>query len=262
MGREMEREFRAGEALGKGFSIWAKNLPAFLVLAILVYAPVIVYTAVVASDTLIGDTERIRTYWVVTWLLKFPLGLIVSAAVLYGTIKQLRGDPAGIAASIGFGLKRLFPVLGVGILTGILTYGWFALALIPGIGRALFLPAFIGFLAVLCKLYVAVPVAVVERPGLIGALRRSAQLTDHNKLRIFVVVIVLLVVATLVSFLFQGLFDEDAMTDHQLKVLIWLTLAFDIALTALNATVNGVVYHDLRRAREGVETDELARVFE
>jgi hypothetical protein len=258
----MERQFRAGEALGRGLSIWAKNLPAFLVLAILVYAPVIVYTAVVASDTLIGDTEQIRTYTIVTWLLKFPLGLIVTAAVLYGTFQQLRGEHAGIAASIGFGLKRLFPVLGVGILTGILTYGWFVLAFIPGVGRALFLPALVGFLAVFCRLYVSVPVAVVERAGLIGSLRRSSQLTEHNKLSIFGVALVVFALAIVASLAIQSMFDEDAMTDHQLKVLIWLSLAVDIALAALNATINGVVYHDLRRAKEGVDTEELSRVFE
>src|SRR5688500_15562659 len=92
-------EFRVGDALGKGFAIWFKNLPAFLVLAVLLYSPVIAYTAVTLSGDL--DLDKLTWWgWVVT-ALGFPLDLVVTAAVLYGTIQQLRGQHAGIGESIG-----------------------------------------------------------------------------------------------------------------------------------------------------------------
>ena len=110
--------------------------------------------------------------------------------------------------------------------------------------------------------YVAVPAAMVERPGLLGALRRSRQLTEGYKTRVLGVVLTLGILTLLVAQLLLGMFEEGLMTDHQIKVSMWLGLAADIALASLNASVNAVVYRDLRAARDGTTAEDLARVFE
>lgn len=255
-------EFRVGEALGRGFAIWFKNLPSFLVLAILVYSPIIVYTALVTSGAVLDDAEKLETYNAVTVLMQFALNLIVTAAVLYGTIQQLSGRHAGIGESIGVGLKRLFPVLGVGILSGLAVAVWFLILLVPGVGPFLAILAIVPALIMMCLLYAAVPAAVVERPGLFGALRRSRELTSGCKGQIFGILLVLGVLSIIISYLLKSIFVSDSMTDHDMKLFIWIGLAVDIALAALSATINGVVYHDLRVAKEGVGTEDLARVFE
>jgi hypothetical protein len=257
----MDNEFHAGEALGKGFGIWFKNLAAFLVLAVLAFSPLIVYTAVTTSGPLYGDLDKMVTYTWVSWLMKQALGLLVAAAVLYGTIQQLGGNHASIAASIGVGLKRLLPVTGVGILVLIATGSWFVLAGLLG-SQLLLIPALVPALIFYCMLYVAIPAAVIERPGMFGALRRSKQLTADNKWRIFGVVFVLVVIEVILGLGLRSFFSADSMDDHQYKVLVWAGLGLDIAIASLKATIAGVVYHDLRTAREGVATEELARVFE
>jgi len=257
----VQGEFRVGDALGQGFAIWFKNFPAFMVLAILVYSPILAYTAVVTSGTLSQGSPELETYQLVNVLLQLPLNLLVTAAVLYGAIQQLCGRPAPILASIRVGFRRLFPVLGVGLLSGLAVGVWFVVALIPG-GDP-FLPlALVPCLFFACMFYVAVPAAVIERPGLLGALRRSRELTDGHKVRILAVVLTLGALALIVGQLLLGLFDESSMTDHEIKVSIWLNLGADIALAGLSAAVNGVVYRDLRAARDGVDAEQLARAFE
>jgi hypothetical protein len=240
-------EFRVGDALSKGFSIWFRNLPSFLFLSILIYSPIIVYTAVILNAE-ITEASINRWGWVVT-LGEIPLDLILTGGVLYGTIQQLRGQHAGIGESIGVGLKRLLPVLGVGILMGLCVFGGLILLLVPGV-------------IIYCMLYVSIPAAVVERPGVAGALGRSRELTAGNRLGIFGIVVVLWVIQFIVTKLLQSVFITADVTFTDIKVYLWLSVGVGIVLAALSATINGVVYHDLRVAKDGVETEDLARVFE
>lgn len=254
-------DFRVGEALGQGFGIWFRNFPAFMVLAVLVYAPLIAYTAFVASGTLTEESAALSTYRLVSGLAQLPLNILVGAAVLYGAIQQMCGRPARILASIGVGLRRLPSVLGVGLLSGLAVGVWLLVAFVPG-GDLLLPLALVPCLVLACMFYVAVPAALIERPGLLGALRRSRQLTEGHKTRVLAVVVVLGILALLIAQLLLGMFEVGLMSDHEIKVSMWLGLAADIALASLNAAVNAVVYRDLRAVHDGTAAQDLARVFE
>ena len=256
-----QADFRVGDALGQGFGIWFRNFPAFMVLAVLVYAPLIAYTAFVASGTLTEESAELSTYHLVSGLAQLPLNLLVGAAVLYGAIQQLCGQPARILASIGVGLRRLLPVLGVGVLSSLAVGVWLLVGLVPGVDLLLPL-ALVPCLILACMFYVAVPAAVIERPGLLGALRRSRQLTEGYKGRVLWVILALGILTLLVAQLLLGMFEVGLMSDHQIKVSMWLGLAADIALASLTASVNAVVYRDLRAVHDGTTAEDLARVFE
>ena len=250
-------EFQAGSALGRGFGIWLKNLPAFLVMTTLVYTPVIIYTAVVLNGPL--TLERLATMEMVSALLTTILNLLVTAAVLYGVIQQLRGEHAGIGQCVGAGLKRLFPVLGVGLVSilPLLLVGVVAV-FAPALILVLLIPMVIYYIMI----YVAIPAAVVERPGVIGALKRSVELTRGYKLQIFGIVLILGLLALAIGYVMQSALIEDTVHLSQRTTFYWVDLIVSIALTSLSASINGVVYHDLRVAKEGVATEDLAKVFE
>src|SRR5688500_531654 len=103
----VQGEFGAGSSLGRGFGIWAKNLPSFLILAAIAYAPQLIYAATLDPMELVEPKISHR-------FLELGLGLIgqfvATAAILYGVIQQLRGQHAGIGESLSVGLKRLLPV--------------------------------------------------------------------------------------------------------------------------------------------------------
>lgn len=244
----MQGEFSAGSALGRGFGIWIKNLPSFLILSIICYSPLLAYTAVSFSGTLTLDSI---TTW--TWI-ALALGLIIqnvaAAAILYGVIQQLRGQHAGIGESLGVGLKRLFPVLGVGIVVGLAVLAGMIALIIPGI-------------IIACMLYVAVPAAVVERPGVGGALKRSQELTSGYKMQIFGIVLILFLIDFVIDYLLKKSFlDPQTLSEMSVKKYLWISLGASIVHASLTAAVTGVVYHDLRVAKEGVATEDLAKVFE
>ena len=91
---------------------------------------------------------------------------------------ELQGQHASIGACISTGIVRLLPVLGVAILQMLAIAGGFIAIIIPG-------------LIVYCMLYVATQASVLERPGIVGALKRSRELTDGHKMEIFGIVVVM-----------------------------------------------------------------------
>jgi hypothetical protein len=258
-------DFRAGEALSKSFSIWFKNLAPFTVLSMLVYSPLIAYTAFSVSGDFSLEDFSSRSL-VVSWGSK-PFDLVVAGAIVFGVFQQLRGRHASIGESIVHGVKRLLPVLGVGLLVLLAALGTGLLIVVPGLAvpSLLFLlgpAAMVAAVIVSMMLYVAVPVAVVEQPGVLAALRRSRQLTDGYRGRIFgalmIMVLIQFVVSVVVVMAVVGTVDSPA----DAKAQLGLSLCLSVVLGALNATLNAVIYHDLRRAKEGIGIEDLAKVFD
>ena len=249
----VQGEFAAGSALGRGFGIWLKNLPSFLILAAIGYAPSIIYAVTRDPQSLIEPTIGGR-------FLDLALSTIgqsiATAGILYGVIQQLRGNHAGIGESLSVGIKRLLPVIGVGIVVGLAVGVGLLLLIVPGI--------ILG-----CMLYVAVPVAVVEKPGLGGSLKRSQELTSGYKVQIFGLFVVITLLTVAANFVLSKMMVPDVnsvtnLDDFLAKVKTFLIAAAGLSLVmgSLGAAIQGVVYHDLRVAKEGIQTEDLARVFE
>lgn len=160
--------FTVGNVVGRGIRIWAKNPPALVVLSLVVYSPVIALGALTAgaADARLEEErqegepaahayERPRRGKLVANLLSFFLSFVMTGAVTYGVIRQLKREPAGLLESVRVGLGRLFPALGTGIVVALAVGLGTLLLVVPGI--------YLG-----AMLAVAVPAAVVERIGIGG----------------------------------------------------------------------------------------------
>ncbi|PBC09135.1 hypothetical protein CK230_16745 [Mesorhizobium sp. WSM3859] len=190
---------------------------------------------------------------------------VLSKAVL----EDANGHHPSIASCVQPALRRLVPVLGIGLTIYLF---WFC-AQQAVVAARLFFPTFGGGVAFLlmvvpCVVWVlgslaAVPVAMREGLGAMASIRRSRALTKGYRWPIFGLFLVLFL---LILALRLGLFLE-----------------FDLALAAapafvviVNATANGAVtaiawllasviatntYAALRRAKEGGGVDELVAVF-
>ena len=236
-----------GGILGRSFSIWLRNFIPFTIVATIVHLPLIVYTFLVFDRP---TTEGMAWWGRAMIVLPRVLGLVTTGAVTYGVFQQLRGQHASIGKSIGAGLQRFLPVVLVSLLVGaILIVGSLAL-LVPGI-------------ILTCMLYVAVPAAMIEHPGLIGALKRSADLTSGYKGTIFGMLFLLGVIQVVALMVIQALTmgsepeSMDEVTSYLITTGIYIVLA-----GTLQAVTSAVVYHDLRAIKEGVATEELAKVFD
>jgi hypothetical protein len=235
--------FRVGVVLSKTFSVFGSRLGSFLLLALVPLLPVLAVILLplagpqkapaVASAPGLGGLGGV---------LYFVLGIVAQATTLYGAFQQMGGKPFSIAESLGVGLRRALPVLGVALLTGLFTGLAFILLVVPGI-------------IVLCVLYVAVPICVIEKLGVTASIDRSAKLTKGYRWQIFGLV----ALVGIISFIVQitlFLLGPGQLWD-QILTFGWLVIA-----TSFGAVLVAVVYHDLRVAKEGMDIDNIANVFD
>jgi hypothetical protein len=247
----MENHFTIGQVLGTGFRIWFKNLPAFILITLVVYIPLIIWG--ISATT--GSHQQVATFVAYHGLADALLNLFASAAITYGVVMELQGQHASLGASFATGLARFFPVLGVAVLSAICVLGGTLLLIVPG-------------LIVFCMLYVATPCAVLERPGILGALRRSRELTHGYKLQIFGLIILIAMIAGGLQFILQELLVHGDMDQPELMDLgtlqryVYAQLALNVITGSLGAVMSAVSYYYLRLEKEGTTAAELAAIFD
>jgi hypothetical protein len=258
------RAFSIGSVLARSFRIWGRNLIPFTIMSVIVYAPLVIFLLATPDESsqssvttpgsdgpeydpygesaAADDTaDLVRT--VITLILMIVLPYVVTGALIYGVLKQLHGEPAGMGDCLRVGFARLFPIFGVGILAGLLSALGAILLIIPGV-------------IIACMYWVAVPVAVVERPGVIASLKRSSQLTYGEKGSIFVILLILVVLQNVSQFVVDNALSLGESTAGVLASLV-PTVVFGM----LGAIACAVGYHDLRVAKEGVGIEQLVSVF-
>jgi hypothetical protein len=242
----MSSTFSIGNVLSTGFRIWIKNFIPFMLITALIYAPVAIWeiTAVQGELTMERLVSLDRTLKLAGGL-AILLNLLLSAALTYGVVMELQGHHASIGACIATGLSRFLAVLGVGVLTTLCVGGALMLLIIPG-------------LIVFCMLYVATQCAVLERPGLLGALKRSRELTSGHRWEIFG----LLVILGVINFALQKLVESVTLSSiDDVPRYVYVMLGQQMAVGSLGAVMASVAYYFLRAEKEGTSADELAAVF-
>jgi len=106
-----------------------------------------------------------------------------------------------------------------------------------------------------------VPAAVVERPGVWGSITRSAELTKGNRWRVFALMVIFyaafMAIGWLLSLLGLPVFSPDGSLFAIVLLYLWSGVT-----TAFFAVFGAVIYHDLRVAKEGATSAQIAAVFD
>ncbi len=240
-------EISVGGIISRSVSIWFRNIIPFTLVSAIVYLPMLIYAALVIGDPTLDGFNR---WQIGNAFVPRVFGLIATGAVTYGVFQQLRGSHASMARSMGVGLSRLLPVLVLSFVVGLISVLGTLALIVPG--------------AILtCMLFVAVPAAIIERVGLGAALKRSAELTSGYKWTIFGMLFVIGGVQGVTLFIIQRvLVGAQVDSFDEMKSLIVFETVFLVLVSSFQAVIGAVTYHDLRVAKEGVATDELARVFD
>ena len=267
-GRARFHAFGVGDVLGRSITTWGRHLLPFSLLSLLVFTPLFAYLAWLglAGRHFAGSTPDGLIQNVAPSLLEW----IVTAALIYGVFQHLRNRRPTFTGCISNGLSRLLPVIGVSILKG-LCIGLSALPLLVaasvfgsagGLGSAVaFLLAIAGVVLALivnCGMWVAVPVCVVERPGVATSMSRSWNLTKGFRWKIFALQLLFFLFQLLVGAVLGGV--GGLVVSAELLPL--LLIIIQAIVVSLSAVVSAVGYHDLRRAVEGIDTEQLAAVFD
>ncbi len=259
--------FSVGGVIGRTFSAWSKNLVPIAGLAALVNAPVFLvglwsqyatyggypsFGQVVATaqsgQRAAGPFQGWGAATLALGLATAVMVFVEMGALTYGAIQHLAGRKVSVGALLGAGFRRLWPVFLVGVACWLLIMLGTILFVVPGV-------------ILFCAVVAAIPAVVAEGKGPIDAVRRSFALTKGRRFSIFVVSLVMGIVAwiasAIVGFLPLALGGGTASL-----VAALFGFAVQALVTPLWTLLPAVVYHDLRIEKEGVDTAELAKVFE
>lgn len=246
-------QFSVGGVLGTGFEVLSKNAVSFGMIALAVTLPSFIYQLIngatpVTTTTTTGDgglyVERsiLGGDALLAVLIELVLRQVAVGAISYGVFQELRGQRIALADGMRRAITLIFPIIGVAIVSGLAKLLGLILLIVPG-------------LIVSVMLWVAVPVAVVERPGIMRSLSRSADLTKGNRWPVFGIILLIGIGSLVASFLVSQVFGATAPG----AFVTWIVAA---AISAFAASVIAVGYATLRQTKEGVGIEEIARVFD
>ncbi|HSN15844.1 MAG TPA: hypothetical protein VLT61_14525 [Anaeromyxobacteraceae bacterium] len=250
-----------GSLVSRTFSTWWANVARYALLLLLAYVPIFV-AGVVAAVTFGAGVLKPAPGTVPTFppglipiiaiagLVTLVIGLVLFGGMTYGALQHLAGRKVTLGAMIGAGLRRAWPLFLVGLAAYLLVLAGFVALVVPGI--------LIGM-----GLSVILPVVVAEESAGVGAaIKRSFALTKGSRGTIFGAAIVVLVAMWAVSLI--GNVATAALAGNQVLAILGLVLSLllQIAMTPLSMILSAVAYHDLRVAKEGVDTSSLAAVFD
>ena len=174
------------------------------------------------------------------------LGLMLApAAIAYGVAQEITGRGLSFGQCVGAALRRSLAIFAAALVIAI--FGWLALLLFiaPGI-------------VVFCMYSVAIPACMAERIGPLRAMSRSAFLTKGNRWR----VLGLLAVLYILGAIFEQMVSSAASIAIGALPSLIIALPFQIGVGAFSAVVVAVLYAHLRTAREGIDIEHIAKVFD
>ena len=177
------------------------------------------------------------------------LNTLATAALIYGVFQQLRGSHASMLDCVSMGLKRLILAVMVALVAGICIGFGVLLLIVPG-------------LILLCMFYVAIPAAVIERTGVFESLKRSKDLTHGYKGTIFMIWLILVIGVFATNTILGANDNTEYQTIAEMQQTAYIDQAIQILWGSIQAVVTAVVYHDLRHIKDGVDVEDLVRVFE
>lgn len=240
------RKLDVGDVVATTFGTWAKNFVPFTLLALVVYSPLLLLSLVIRGAAEAGGGLGIvLSIGLVFFALGVLLGQVLTGALTFGVVQSLRGKPVTLSDSLKVGLARMFPALGTGIVVGVLIAIGMVLLCVPG-------------LILMCVLAAAVPAAVIEKPGVMGALKRSAALTEGSRWQIFVLFLIVFALSWL-----YGRFVGPSIIGIGGPVAVLLHFAVtNLVIQVINGVGSAVVYYQLRTKKEGASAEDIAKVFE
>lgn len=118
-----------------------------------------------------------------------------------------------------------------------------------------------------CLYYVAAPACVAEDAGVGASLSRSRYLTKGHRLQIFgaaalIFVLWLIVNVAITSATAGAVIALGAQATTALRAVQIVSFVAQAFFGAFNAVLVGVFYYQLRVAKDGVDIDKIASVFD
>jgi hypothetical protein len=238
-----ESDFSIGRVFNRTFTVLTRHFLAFSLVMAVATAPVVALTGLSANNDPTSPRAIILIF--VSVFLMGVLGILAQAVVVHGSFQEMRHRRVDIAESLKVGLRLFLPVLGLAILVMLGVWLGLMLLIIPG-------------LILMTRWYIAVPACVVERLGVRASMKRSADLTKGHRWKVFGAMVLMYLGAGMAS---QVVTTSFTAMGGQMFGLVG-TLIIQSITGAFAAIFVVVTYYELRVAKEGVDIDQIASVFD
>ena len=253
-------EFRIGHVFSQAAAVLSRNFLIFFVVALIAGSTRLLFTTV--------GTAAVLSRVPLGLSLSFVLSLLGQAIVVYAAFQDMRSRPVDIGEALHVALRRFLSIIGIAMCMGFAFIVVLALPaalagffMRPHVYVAISIAVAIGIVAAVFLLtmwIVAIPACVVERRGPLSSIGRSSNLTKGHRWKVFGMLVLLFAVAALIGGVVRGLVGlAGSSTLATLGNLAWIGL-----WGAFYATIVVVTYHDLRVAKEGVDVNQIASVFD
>jgi hypothetical protein len=231
--------FRLADVFSKSTVIYSRHFATFIVLTLLASIPYYLVWFVIRDLEASSFAAMLGLK-----LLDIATDLFAGSAVIYGVVQQLRGRAFSVSDSIRIAFRRFLPMFGVAVYsTIVIALGTVALV-VPGIIAA-------------CMYYVAEPVCIAERADIFTSISRSSSLTEGHRVQAFGMLL-LSKVAAIAFFAMASAISEEM---DEIATLIVIG-ALAAVINPFSGVLIGVFYFELRVAKEGVDNDKIATVFD
>lgn len=241
----MEFGFSPGKIVQQVYQIFFANFLPFTLIAFLCLLPAVMVQGAIFFHPALFPLDTVRKRGLIDLVLSPFSGLfqqLVTGAIVFGAFEFMRGKKAGLARCFAKGFQRFVPVFSTAIVSGFAITIGFLLCVVPG-------------LILLPILYVAVPVAVIEKSGLREALKRSSTLTDGFRGEVFAISFLVGLPSGVLIVLINNSFQGWAQFVARAIMLM--------VFSALGGVSSSVVYFRLRQMKESVQDiEEIASVFD
>jgi hypothetical protein len=242
--------FQFGNVVSRTFNTIGANLGVFLGLGILLsFLP---DAALALMRNALGWTSPAAQN--LTNLPSNLVGIILTGAVISGSLASFAGRPVSFAGCLNDGLRNFGGLFVVGLLTGLGVIGGLILLIVPGL---IWLTAW----------SVAGPAWVAERGGYTAAIGRSLRLTRGHRWPIFGLIVITFLMLLIIAMVFGAL----SVVIHPLLPQAWSPDALDevvispllvMAFMIIVATGGAAIYYELPGTKAGAAAESVAATFD
>jgi hypothetical protein len=231
-----------GELIGLA-AVSAGHFGRLFLLAFLLNLPAALLVSL--ENGMSKDTESLIVLMtLLVWLVFLLTAPLLQAATIRLVASSFTGESSSLGDCLRLAVRRMWPVLGYGMVTGLMTSLGALLCIVPG-------------LICVTWYYMGAATVVVENANVGDAMARSKKLSEGLRWEVFAYFLV-------TNVLFQGvIFGMNAGLGYFLdpRVVPWVNLPFTSLLNMSLAVAPIVYYFNVRVAKEGFDLDRLSALI-
>jgi hypothetical protein len=235
-----ESEFRIGRVFSRTVGLLSRNFPIYFAVATVASVPGLF---IEQSGSEQGGARGVLS--VIAFVLMVALGPLSQAIMLHTAFQDMRGRPVRLSDALRIAFGRFLPLIGLSICCGLAVAFGVVLLIVPG-------------LIFMTMLYVATPACIVERLGVFASMARSSALTKGHRWPVFGMILLVTIPGAIMAVVVKSTLALAGSAGLvMIGTLVWSGLGG--AFAAIFAVA---IYHDLRVAKEGIDTAQIAAVFD